>query len=221
MENETKIDSVIIADNQDITAAGILFFIQKIKEISEISEVSNKKELTKELTIKTKTLVILDYTSFDFSSVDELIIFNHRFPTAHFLLFSEELTDDFLKRLVSNNQSFSVLLKDCSKEEVNTALQSILKNERFICNRVTNQLLTKKTSELNTDKKLTSTEQEILKLVAMGKSTKEIAAERFLSVHTVITHRKNIFRKLEVNNVHEATKYALKAGILDAADYYI
>ena len=68
---------------------------------------------------------------------------------------------------------------------------------------------------------LTVTEREILKLMALGKTTKEIAAERFLSVYTVMTHRKNIFRKLEVNNVHEATKDALRAGIVDVVEYYI
>ena len=60
-----------------------------------------------------------------------------------------------------------------------------------------------------------------MKSIAMGKTTKEIANERFLSFHTVNTHRKNIFRKLNVNNVHEATKYALRAGIIDMAEYCI
>jgi len=40
-------------------------------------------------------------------------------------------------------------------------------------------------------------------------------------MHTIMTHRKNIFRKIEVNNVHEATKYAMKAGLIDLAEYYI
>lgn len=57
--------------------------------------------------------------------------------------------------------------------------------------------------------------------MAMGKTTKEIASERFLSVYTVMTHRKNIFRKLQVNNAHEAVRYALRAGIVDAMEYYI
>jgi len=52
-------------------------------------------------------------------------------------------------------------------------------------------------------------------------TTKEIAEKRFSSFHTINTHRKNIFRKLGVNNVHEATKYALRAGLVDSAEYYI
>lgn len=68
---------------------------------------------------------------------------------------------------------------------------------------------------------LTKTETEILKDIALGMTTKKIAEKRFSSFHTVNTHRKNIFRKLGVNNVHEATKYALRAGLVDSAEYYI
>ena len=71
------------------------------------------------------------------------------------------------------------------------------------------------------DYTLLPTETEILKDIAMGYTTKEIAERRFSSFHTVNTHRKNIFRKLSVNNIHEATRYALRAGLVDAAEYYI
>ena len=55
----------------------------------------------------------------------------------------------------------------------------------------------------------------------LGKTVKEIADLRNSSVHTIITHEKNLFRKLEVNNVYEATKYALKAGLIELVEYYI
>ena len=68
---------------------------------------------------------------------------------------------------------------------------------------------------------LTKTETEILKEIALGATTREIAEKRFSSFHTVNTHRKNIFRKLGVNNVHEAIRYAMRSGLVDAAEYYI
>ena len=68
---------------------------------------------------------------------------------------------------------------------------------------------------------LTPTEREVLRLIASGKSVKEIAVLRNSSVHTIITHKKNLFRKLEVNNIYEATKYALKAGLIELVEYYI
>ena len=52
-------------------------------------------------------------------------------------------------------------------------------------------------------------------------NTKEIATERFSSIHTITTHRKNIFRKLKVNTAHEVIKYALRAGWVDPSDFYI
>ncbi|MEG0456434.1 MAG: LuxR C-terminal-related transcriptional regulator, partial [Bacteroides sp.] len=99
--------------------------------------------------------------------------------------------------------------------------------ERFICNHISNLLLSNNTSSntgithIPEDHLLTATEKIILKAIALGKTTKEIAAEKTLSFHTINSHRKNIFRKLGVNNVHEATKYAMRAGIVDLAEYYI
>ena len=68
---------------------------------------------------------------------------------------------------------------------------------------------------------LTDTEIEIVRAIAQGKTTKEIANERFSSIHTITTHRKNIFRKLGVNTAHEVIKYALRAGLVDSSEFYI
>ena len=71
------------------------------------------------------------------------------------------------------------------------------------------------------ENRLTPTETEILRDIALGLTTREIAEKRYSSFHTVTTHRKNIIRKIGVNNVHEATRYALRAGLVDSAEYYI
>lgn len=65
---------------------------------------------------------------------------------------------------------------------------------------------------------LTKTEAEILRAIAQGKTTKEIADERFSSIHTITTHRKNIFRKLGIHTVHAAIKYALCANLVAIDD---
>jgi len=68
---------------------------------------------------------------------------------------------------------------------------------------------------------LTASEKNILYWIALGKTTKEIAVEKNLSFHTVNAHRRNIYRKLGVNSVNEATRYALQAGLIDLMEYYI
>ncbi|MDR1919577.1 MAG: response regulator transcription factor, partial [Tannerellaceae bacterium] len=139
------------------------------------------------------------------------------------ILFSEDLSIDFIRQLTFSSKYFSIVMKDCPLEEIEAALRlAIAGSERYICQRITKLLLHKKPIPDTSERPiLTSTEWEILKLIALGKTTKEIAEERFSSAHTITTHRKNIFRKLDVNNVHEATKYALRAGIVDLAEYYI
>lgn len=216
----------IIADNQDITKAGMMFLLSRQKDTALLLEADNKAELIQQLRLHPGAVVILDYTSFDFVSSDELIVLHERFKEADWLLFSDELSIGFLRQVLFSSMSFGVVLKDNSKEEILTALQCASRKERFICNHVSNLLLSgnSQTSLLHPIQQndlLTSAERSILKEIALGKTTKEIAVERNLSFHTINSHRKNIFRKLGVNNAHEATKYAMKAGIVDLMEYYI
>ena len=209
----------IIADNQDITKAGMMFLLSRQKDTALLLEADNKAELIQQLRLHPGAVVILDYTSFDFVSSDELIVLHERFKEADWLLFSDELSIGFLRQVLFSSMSFGVVLKDNSKEEILTALQCASRKERFICNHVSNLLLSgnSQTSLLHPIQQndlLTSAERSILKEIALGKTTKEIAVERNLSFHTINSHRKNIFRKLGVNNAHEATKYAMKAGIV-------
>ena len=68
---------------------------------------------------------------------------------------------------------------------------------------------------------LTDSEMEIVRLIAEGLTTKEIASRKYISFHTVITHRKNIFRKLGVSSVSELIMYAIKAGWINMIEYHI
>lgn len=214
--------SILIADNQDITKAGLLFLLNSVKGAGEVSEADSKKELLLRLSKNPECVVVLDYTAFDFTGPEDLQIISSRFKSVHWVLFSDELSSDFLRLLLFSSDRFSVIFKDSSKEEIVTSLSLAIRNERYICNRASNQLLGKQAPQADVQEKvLTNTEREVLRLIALGKTTKEIATERFSSIHTITTHRKNIFRKLEVNSVHDATKYALRAGILDSAEYYI
>ena len=216
--------NLILADTQDITRAGIRYLIgSEKKDIVGILNCDNKASLISLLTNNTDALIVLDYTLFDFTSTTELQILYDRYPNTSWMLFSDELSDNFLRFIQTNDLPFSLVLKSDSSHEIVKGLESIFKNKSFYSLRMTNHLKTLNRQQVigTTEHSLTLTEKEILKEIAFGKTTKEIAADRNLSFHTIITHRKNIFRKLEVNNVHEATKYAMKAGIVDVTEYYI
>lgn len=214
--------NLVLADLQDITSVGVRHIVGKIESIDSIVEAKNKSSLLQMLVSVENCVVVLDYTMFDFASIDELKLVHQRFPNVDWLLFSDELSDTLLRSMIAESLPFSIVLKTCALGEIELGLKSLMMGEVYICQSVASHIKTlNKLIENPIDHNLTTTEKEILKEVALGKTTKEIANERNLSTHTVMTHRKNIFRKLGVNNVHEATKYAVKAGIVDVSEYYI
>lgn len=211
--------NIILADNQDITRAGLLYVFEQIG-VDNVVTATDKAALLDKLRDNPCSVVILDYTLFDFSGDSELLILGERFKNAFLVLFSEELSLDFVRRMVGTSLSVSVLLKESPMSEITDCLKQALAHKRYICQRMLEMMLVP-ANTLESKVPLTKTETEILRDIALGMTTKEIAEKRFSSFHTVNTHRKNIFRKIEVNNVHEATKYAIKSGLVDTADYYI
>lgn len=214
--------NILIADNQDITRAGWIYILQSMKLDEAFLEVENKKELIPALEKNPDSLVVVDYTLFDFESIQDLNNLHERFKNSSWIICSTELSDDFMRQIIYAPYNYSVLLKDSSVDEFRMCIKQVTKGGRYISNSISNAMLESGRNTHTTEKAiLTQTETEILKDISLGKSTKDIAANRHISIHTVMTHRKNIFRKLEVNNVLEATKYAMRAGIVDLSEYYI
>ena len=211
--------NMILADPQDITRAGLMYVVSGIAG-HDYREAQDKTELLLQLAEAPESVVVVDYTLFDINDIDELLILNERFPQAQWIVFSFDLTPDFARRLAASSQQFSILLKDSSLHEIRECLRYAFQRKRYVCQRMMEMLIVPPAPQ-EEDLHLTKTETEILKDIALGLTTKEIAERRFSSFHTVNTHRKNIFRKLGVNTLHEATRYALRAGLVDAAEYYI
>ena len=214
-------ESFILADNQDITRAGLEHYVSHLTVGASVSRASNKRELLAELTkdIGSAPVVVLDYTLFDLNGVEDLLVIARRYPRSRWLLFSHELSENFIRQVVME-RNIGVLLKECAGDEIVTALRCSLRGERYLCHQIANMLASNSyRRDVQTD--LTATELEVLRLIARGKTVKEIAAIRVSSIHTIITHKKNIFRKLEVNNIYEATKFALRAGLVEMMEYYI
>ena len=211
----------IIADNQELTRFALESLLQKDEE-NVIYRAFDKARLVELLKEHESAVVLLDYTLFDFADEDQLLIIAERFALSQWILISDELTPQFLRRIVYSSHQFGVLFKDGPLSEVREALSAVNRHTRYLSQRALEVIINQQQQEEDkTESVLTETETEIVKAIAQGKTTKEIAAERFSSVHTVTTHRKNIFRKLGINTAHEAVKYALRAGLIDPSEFYI
>ena len=209
----------IIADNQELTGYALQSLLKR-DEGSAIFRAVDRAGLIELLKEHEDAVVFLDYTLFDFSDEDQLLIVAERFSLSEWILISDELTPQFIRRVVYSSHQFSVVFKDGPMSEIREALQAVNRHSRYLSQRALESIIIQQQEEEKPDI-LTATETEIVKAIALGKTTKEIAAERFSSIHTVTTHRKNIFRKLGINTAHEAVKYALRAGLIDASEFYI
>ena len=209
----------IIADNQELTRVGLKAII-KAKAPGEMSIADDKTELILQLKASPASIILLDYTLFDFSDADNLLIVAERYPQSQWILISEDLTIDFIAQIYYASRNMSILFKDTTSNDIVNALESAQEGNRYISQRATELLLSQRQKE-DHESNLTQTEIEILKAISQGKTTKEIASERFSSIHTINTHRKNIFRKIGVNSAHEAIKYAFRSGLVDTSEFYI
>ena len=209
----------IIADNQELTRFALESLLEK-NEAANIYRAFDKVGLVALLKEHESAVVLLDYTLFDFTDEDQLLIISERFNLSDWILISDELTPQFIRRVVFSSHQFSVVFKDGPLSEVREALNSVERHTRYLSQRALETVITQQQDD-EAPSILTTTETEIVKAIAQGKTTKEIAAERFSSIHTVTTHRKNIFRKLGINTAHEAVKYALRAGLIDPSEFYI
>lgn len=209
----------ILADNQDLTRFAVERIIRE-DERNQVRRARDKAGLLQLLQENENSTVVLDYTLFNFVDEDQLLVISERYAMTNWLLLSYELTEKFLRRIIYSSHAFSIVFKDSPMQHIREALHSASQGHRYISQRAMEMLLESRKEETETEL-LTATELAIVKLIAQGKTTKEIATERFSSIHTITTHRKNIFRKLNVNTAHEVIKYALRAGWVDPSEFYI
>ena len=210
----------ILADNQELTRLALISLIKQNEE-NTLYVATDKAGLVELLKEHEDAIVLLDFTLFDFADADQLLIVGERFALSQWILISDELTPTFIRQVIYSSHQFSIVFKDGPLNEVREALQTVSRHQRYISQRALEVIINQQQVEEECPSILTETETEIVRAIAQGKSTKEIAAERFSSVHTITTHRKNIFRKLGVNTAHEVVKYALRAGLIDSSEFYI
>ena len=206
---------ILIADRQGITQAGLQHLCQQLGLDHRCT--ADKTELIEALRAHPDAAVVLDYTLFDIGDAAELQIISQRFPRSQWLLFSEDLSLDFIRTVAASSAQMGVVLKESPLGEIRQALHLAARHQRYICQRVSELLLAPPPAKTERTP-LTPTETQILRDIALGLTTREIAQKRFSSFHTVNTHREDLVRGLGGGALHAATRSALGAGIGDGAE---
>ncbi len=214
---------ILIADSQALTREGITSVLKNTGNYDIVGSIESNNELFDFLENNTPSILIIDPYRLNDFLISYLAKLTGIFPVSRILVLTGNPVYGNMIKILEFGITH-IILKDCTKVELLIALTALEKNEKYLCKEVVEALLKENltiSKNKSTVTHLTKKEFEIIHLIAKGLSTKEIAAKDFLSVHTVNTHRKNIFKKLGINNTSELIMYAVRTGIVDTTEYYI
>lgn len=209
---------IIVADNNYLVRQGLVSIITEIFRDADIIVLNTVSEMLK-IQVRDVDLLIIDPDSFHLTDIVELSIFSKRNPGSSIMVITQNKHYRFVQKIV-NSGIRNFIFKDTDAETFSKSLNSAIRREQYYDQQV-NDILNMKILQDNVIAELTKTEKEIVRLIAQGLTTKEIAAKKFLSHHTIITHRKNIFKKVGIKNISELLMYAVNEGIIDTTEYFI
>ncbi len=217
-----KIYNILIADSQFLVVEALKSLIDNDQNYLLAGSASTQNELFKLLEKNNSELLITDFANIDYDGLDDLKTIKNKYPQLAILILTNTISKQEFSELNKVGIK-NIIYKTADKDEIFSAIESTLKSKKFYSDEILDMFLDlgDPKSVPEDPKTLTPSEIEIVKLIADGLTTKEIASKRNISYHTVNTHRKNIFRKVEVSNASELIMLAIKAGWIDNIEYYI
>jgi DNA-binding NarL/FixJ family response regulator len=217
---------ILIADNSFLIREGLRSIINENKDFKLIGEAQKAEDLAEMLLLHNPDVLIIDYSSAYFC-IDDIVVIHQQFPKVNILAITNPQSKTVISKVIENGV-VSHLLKDCGKDEIVEAIYNTAKGQKFFCGKIIDVIIKEEKENTFSDKttstkqsvscdgiKLSSREIEIIRLVAEGLSNKQIAAQLFLSIHTVTTHRKNIMSKLGVNNTAGLVMFAIRENLIE------
>lgn len=210
---------IILVDDHLLVRQGIRALLTDQPDIDIVGEASDGEtaiQLVKELQ---PDLIVLDIELPDIDGIDVAPRVLTVSPSTKILALSMHSEKRYVSEALAAGAS-GYLLKDEDIEELVSAIKTIVSGELYLSSKLVETVVNDYRNRLTQSTKpdisdLTPREREILRLIAEGNTTKEISAILNLKFKTVDTHRQQIMKKLEIHNVVELTKFAIREGIIE------
>lgn len=187
---------ILVAEPSYLIRKGLSSILNELKTITKIDEIAGSDELKDALESLLPNLIIINTT---ISSLPEI--------------------DKILKKLSSDVNLISIYNTPLP-DNGNESTLSVFDSKPMLLTKLRNQIkrVQKTVIKQENSEDLSEREKDVLKKIALGKINKEIASELFISTHTVISHRKNITRKLGIKTVSGLTVYAILNQLIKLED---
>lgn len=210
-----------LADDHQILIDGIRTLLNTVPDFEVVGHSLNGSTLFHEVTENKSDILILDINMPEKDGIEVIKEFAVKgFPCKVLILSSHD--DLRIIKEVMKLGSSGYLTKKCAGENIVEAIHAVSRGEEYFCKAVREKIfdtVTKDNSKLIKNNStvhaiLTEREIEIITLIALEFSGKEISDQLFISMNTVETHRKNIMKKLDAKNSISLVKYALKNKLI-------
>jgi DNA-binding NarL/FixJ family response regulator len=212
-EKDKKTVRVVLADDHDLVRSGIKALLSMVEGVEVIAEARNGEELVALVESLKPDIVMTDISMPVMDGITAIAEIHKKDPTVRMLVLSMYDTVDFVKRAVTNG-ACGYLMKDAPPFELEQAVRSVMASGSYFSPAIAQRLL--QPSEPTADDELTERQVEILKLIAQGRASKEIAFQLGLSPKTVDVHRARIMERLRLNDIASLTRYAVRKGLVKA-----
>ncbi len=219
--------SIVLVDDYAIVRDGLKYLLEEEENIKIIGEGSNGLEAIQLVEEKQPDLLIIDVRMPEMNGIEAVKLLNQKPIKTKAIVLSMHDSEEYILDAIEA-KAMGYLLKDASKAEILKAIYTVNSGEKYfsgdISNIIVNNLLKKSIAknasfqnENETSKihhNLTKKEIEILQLVLMGKTNKEISSELNKSKRTIETHRFNLMKKLNVKNLIELSTKAQQLNLI-------
>ncbi|HYD77422.1 response regulator transcription factor [Ramlibacter sp.] len=204
---------VVLADDHDLVRSGIKALLSMVEGVEVVAEARDGRELVALVESIEPDVVMTDISMPGMDGIAAIAEIHARYPGVRLLVLSMYDTVDFVKRAVASG-ACGYLMKDAPPFELEQSIRSVMATGTYFSPVIAQRLL--QPSEPSASDELTERQLEILKLIAQGKASKEIAFELGLSSKTVDVHRARIMERLRLNDIASLTRYAVRKGLVKA-----
>jgi len=202
---------VVLADDHDLVRSGIKALLSMVEGVDVVAEARDGRELVTLVESLQPDVVMTDISMPGMDGIAAIAEIHARMPEVRVLVLSMYDTVDFVKRAVASG-ACGYLMKDAPPFELEQSIRSVMATGTYFSPVIAQRLL--QPSEPSAGDELTERQLEILKLIAQGKASKEIAFDLGLSSKTVDVHRARIMERLKLNDIASLTRYAVRKGLV-------
>lgn len=204
--------NILIADDHSVVRQGLKMFLALDSDLEIVGEASNGREAVDLVAKLEPDVVLMDLLMPVMDGIEATEIIRRDFPETEVIALTSILEDALILRAIRAG-AIGYLLKDTQADELNRAIKSAAAGQVQLSPQAANRLL-RGLSEPEPKEMLSDREIEVLQLIALGKSNKQIGKELVISETTVKTHVSNILMKLNLSSRTQAALYAVRLGLV-------